>query len=98
MKLKAAFWRFAHNRYHQRKPTGLVEGLGFFCAAFWGLIYLAALFVDFWRTLPFLPGALLFVAIPLAFALARRTIRLERAKGPDALYRKRVEAERGQSH
>ncbi|WP_176272902.1 hypothetical protein [Altererythrobacter lutimaris] len=95
--MKAAFWRFAHKRYHQRQPIGLLEGMFFLWAAFWGLTYLGALYADFWATLPILPGAVFWVGVPLAIGLARRRIRLERAKGPDALYRKRVEAERNQS-
>ena len=38
--------------------------------------------------------AIIFAALPLSFALFHRRIRIERAKGPDALYRKMLATKR----
>jgi hypothetical protein len=41
--MKAAFWRFAHQRYQNRKPLLLVDAAAFTWFALFALIYGAAL-------------------------------------------------------
>ncbi len=89
MNLRGVFWRFAHKRYHVRKPS-----IGFEIALFvWGGIFLVSFFTSFvtdWVRVTNVAGAIIFVFFPLTIAFLHRRIRLERAKGPEALYRKRV--------
>ena len=92
--MKAAFWRFAHRHYHGKSLSRLPE----FAALVWGLlftfVYGAALLAGWWPTVPeAFVGALLTFA-PLTFCLVHRRVRLEASKGPDALYRKRVQTTR----
>ena len=82
------FWRFAHRRYQIRKPSVVRERLAFGIAAFFGFIYAIAFWHDFEGNLEVIPGVVGFVALPLFLAISHRRIRLERAKGADALYRK----------
>jgi hypothetical protein len=88
--MKAAFWRYAHQHYHARRPTLVAELAAFTWAGFFILVYAAAL-VAGWRPdiLEALIGSAL-VATPVAFGFLHRRVRLEAAKAPDALYRKRV--------
>lgn len=88
MSLRRTFWRYAYRRYQIRKPSVLRERLAFGVAIFFALIYAIAFWNDFERNLEVLPGVIGFVVLPLALAVAHRRIRLERAKGRDALYRK----------
>lgn len=79
------FWRLAHRRYASRSPSVRFEifTLGF--GAFFAAIYALAVFIN-----PTPPNALrLAVALIVVGAgLAHRRVRLERNKGPDALYQK----------
>lgn len=90
MRLKGAFWRFAHQRYQMRKPRWQWELIAFFWAGFFGLAYVIGLVADFRGTVAILPGAILFVVTPALLGWLHRVIRLERNKGSDALYRKRL--------
>jgi len=72
--------------------------LGFEIVLFmWGglflVAFLASFITDWLRTTNNL-GAIIFAALPLSFALLHRRIRIERAKGPDALYRKMLATKR----
>lgn len=92
--MKAAFWRFAHQLYHGRRLSALNEAAAFTWCAFWALAYGVALLAGW---LPDVAGglvALLLVGSPLTFGLLHRRIRIEAAKAPDALYRKRLCANR----
>lgn len=89
-----AFWRYAHRRYQIRKPSLLRERLAFGLAGFFGFIYAVAFWHDFEGNLEVIPGVLALVVLPLFLAIAHRRIRLERAKGGDALYRKMLAADR----
>ena len=66
----------------------LNEVLAFGFSAFFGFVYAVA----FWRNsasiLQVWPGVIGLVGLPLLLAIAHRTVRLERSKGADALYRK----------
>jgi len=88
--LRAAFWRFAHQHYHRRQPSLLVDVAAFTWFAFFAMAYGAALLAD-WR--PNVSEALvgmLFVGGPFTFGMLHRRIRIEASKAPDALYRKRL--------
>lgn len=91
MNWRRAFWRYAYRRYQIRKPSVAWERLAFGVAMFFGFIYAVAFWNDFQANLDVIPGVIGFVALPLALAIAHRRIRLERAKGGDALYRKMLE-------
>jgi hypothetical protein len=86
--LRRLFWRYAHRRYQTRKPSVAWETIGFGAAIFFGFVYAVAFWQDFRSNLEVIPGVILFVVMPLALAIAHRRVRLERAKGRDALYRK----------
>lgn len=91
--MKATFWRWAHQRYHAKRMTILVEAAVFNWGLFWLLAYVGALY-DGWQ--PDIPQMLFGMALPgplLLVGYAHRRIRLEANKGPDALYRKRLVAE-----
>ena len=90
MRLRSAFWRFAHERYQSRAPRWQWELIAFFWAGLFGLAYLGGLLADFRGTLAILPGAILFVVSPALLGWLHRLIRLEQNKGSDALYRKRI--------
>jgi hypothetical protein len=88
--MKAAFWRFAHRRYHSKSMSSLTDFAALAWALFFVLVYGAALLVGWW---PDVSEALVGVALigtPLTFGIVHRRIRLEASKGPDALYRKSV--------
>ena len=91
MSIRGAFWRFAHKRYQRRKPSKRFEVLMFGWGAFWFLIYAISFFSD-WVRVSNVAGALVFAGLPLLIGALHRRIRLERASGPDALYRKRLAA------
>jgi len=87
---RQAFWRFAYKRYRGRRPSRLFELLLFSWATLFLAAYGGALIADFRYGLGFVIPGLFVVGLPLTFGLMHRRIRLERAKGPDALYRKRL--------
>jgi hypothetical protein len=91
VKLKRSFWRFAHRRYQIAKPGVLAEVAAFVWFGFFASVYAGAILAG-WRAgfLQALVGLVLTVT-PFAIGMAHRRIRIERAKGPDALYRKRSE-------
>jgi ACR3 family arsenite efflux pump ArsB len=89
MNVRGAFWRFAHWRYHPRRPSRVVEITLFT----WGCFFAAAFLVSFvtdWAKVTNYVGAVFFVGVPLSIGFLHRRIRLERSKGNDALYRKRL--------
>lgn len=92
--MKAVFWRFAHMRYQGREPTLLTDIAAFTWFTFFALVYGCAVLAG-WK-----PGIVeaivgtVLVGLPLVGGVLHRRIRLEAAKGPDALYRKRTEASR----
>jgi hypothetical protein len=90
--MKAAFWRFAHMRYQGRKPALLTDIAAFTWFTFFALVYGCALLAG-WRPdiLEAVVGTIL-IGVPLVGGVLHRRIRLEAAKAPDALYRKRIEA------
>ena len=79
------FWRWAYGRYGGRAPSYRV-GFGAICCG--------AIFVPFFAIAvllaPTLPNVarLLCATVVLGVGLANRRIRLERGKGPNALYLK----------
>ena len=88
--MKAAFWRFAHQHYKSRMPLFVVDAAAFTWFAFFALFYGAALLAgrspDFTEVLV----GLLLVGGPLMLGVLHRCVRIEAAKAPDALYRKRL--------
>ncbi len=93
--MRAAFWRFAHKHYHRKAPSLLTDLAAFTWAAFFYLIYGAALLAG-WRpndATEVFVGAML-TAASLVLGILHRRIRIEASKGPDALYRKSLEANR----
>lgn len=88
--MKASFWRFAYRRYQSRTLSRLTDFAALTWALFFVLFYGAALLTG-WR--PSASEAMLGVVLigtPLTLGFVHRRIRLEAAKGPDALYRKMV--------
>lgn len=92
--MKAAFWRFAHSRYHSRPLSSLTDFAALVWAFFFVLVYSAALLAGWRPSVSEAMVGLVLIGAPLMFGIVHRRIRLEAAKGPDALYRKRVAASR----
>ncbi|WP_342249406.1 hypothetical protein [Sphingomonas sp. OTU376] len=92
--MKAAFWRFAHSRYHSRPISRLTDFAALTWAFLFVFVYSAALLAGWRPSVPETMIGLILIGAPLMFGIVHRRIRLEAAKGPDALYRKRVEASR----
>lgn len=88
--MKAAFWRFAHQHYQSRRPLLLVDAAAFTWFAFFALIYGSALLADWVPNFIEVLVGLLLVGGPLIVGVLHRRIRIEAAKSPDALYRKRL--------
>ena len=88
--MRAAFWRFAHQHYQSRKPLILVDVAAFTWFAFFAVVYGAALLAGWLPNFIGVLVGLLLVGGPLALGVLHRRIRIEAAKGPDALYRKRL--------
>ncbi|RXD03208.1 hypothetical protein EQZ23_12570 [Sphingomonas sp. UV9] len=88
--MKAAFWRFAHQHYQCRTPLLLVDAAAFTWFAFFALIYGAALLAGWSPEFVEVLVGLLLVGGPLMVGVLHRRIRIEAAKAPDALYRKRL--------
>jgi hypothetical protein len=87
--LRAAFWKYATVRYEGRAPNVLVEWAAFVWAGFFLMVYGGALLKG-WRpsSIPEMLVTVFFLSVPLATGLMHRSIRRERLKGLDALYRK----------
>ena len=88
--MRAAFWRFAHEHYQNRKPLLLVDVAAFVWTSFFALVYGAALSAGWLPDVVDALLGLLLVGGPLAVGVLHRRIRIEAAKAPDALYRKRL--------
>lgn len=92
--MKAAFWRFAHRHYQIKKPMLVADITMFMWFVFFALVYGGSA-LNGW-----VPGtaeavvAALLLGTPLTLGILHRRIRIEAAKGPDALYRKRLETNR----
>ncbi|TYC96876.1 hypothetical protein [Novosphingobium sp. BW1] len=92
--MKAAFWRFAHAHYHNKSLSKLADLAALIWGLFFVLVYGAALLSGWWPTMSEALAGISLIGVPLTFGIAHRRIRLEASKGPFALYRKRVEANR----
>ncbi len=92
--VKAAFWRFAHSHYQTKKPLFLAEAALFVWFTFFALVYGSAVLAGWLPTIIETVVGVMLVFGPLALGLMHRRIRIEAAKGPDALYRKRVAVNR----
>ena len=92
--MKAAFWRFAHSHYQTKKPLLLAEVALFVWFTFFALVYGSAMLAGWLPTIIETVVGVMLVVGPLALGLLHRRIRIEAAKGPDALYRKRIAANR----
>jgi len=88
--MKAAFWRFAHQHYHNRTPLLLADTASFTWFVVFTLIYGAALLAGWSPDFIEVLVGLLLVGGPLIAGVLHRRIRIEAAKAPDALYRKRL--------
>lgn len=88
MNLKQRFWRFAYVRYQTRRPSHMRERLAFGISIYFGLVYAFAFWRNFEENLKVIPGVIGLALLPLGLALSHRRIRLEHAKGVNALYRK----------
>jgi hypothetical protein len=92
--MKAAFWRFAHSHYQSKTPSRLTDFALMTWALFFTLVYGAALQAGWWPNVPEAMVGGVLIGVPLTLGILHRRIRLETFKGPDALYRKRIEATR----
>ena len=92
--MKAAFWRFAHSHYHSRPLSSLTDFAALTWALFFVLVYGAALLAGWGPSVTEALVGVVLIGAPLTFGFVHRRIRLEAAKGPDALYRKRVSTSR----
>jgi hypothetical protein len=88
--MRAAFWRFAHQHYQSREPLLLVDVAAFTWFAFFALIYGVALYAGWLPNFIEAFVGLFLVGGPLVMGVLHRRIRIETAKSPDALYRKRL--------
>lgn len=93
--MRAAFWRFAHRRYQGRKPKLLTDIAAFVWFTLFALVYGGAL-AKGWLPSTIIEAVvgIALVGVPLTVGVLHRRIRIEAAKAPDALYRKRLEANR----
>jgi ACR3 family arsenite efflux pump ArsB len=92
--MKAAFWRFAHRHYQLKKPMLLTDMAMFMWFAFFALVYGEAVLNGWVPGIAEVAVAILLLGAPLTLGILHRRIRIEAAKGPDALYRKRFETNR----
>lgn len=92
--MKAAFWRFAHSRYQGRKPMLLTDLAAFVWFGFFALVYGGALIAGWLPSIIEAIVGILLIGVPLPVGILHRRIRIEAAKAPDALYRKRIETSR----
>lgn len=92
--MRAAFWRFAHSHYQTKKPLLLAEVALFVWFTFFALAYGSAMLAGWLPTIIETVVGMMLIVGPLAIGLLHRRIRIEAAKGPDALYRKRIAANR----
>jgi hypothetical protein len=92
--MRAAFWRFAHQRYQTRRPSLLVDVAAFIWFAFFALVYTAALLAGWLPHVVEVLVGLFLVGGPLFLGVLHRRIRIEAAKSSDALYRKRLQTNR----
>jgi hypothetical protein len=92
--MRATFWRYAHQHYHDKRLGLGAELAAFTWGVFFALVYAAALSSG-WRPDALAAGVgVILMGGPFTFGFLHRRVRLEAAKGPDALYRKRVEVTR----
>lgn len=92
MSIRKAFWRYAHDRYHSRVPSRIVEWAAFAWGVFFVLVYSGALLRNWRPTLVELLLGAILVGSSWLFWVTHRLIRLERRKGPNALYQKYVDS------
>ncbi|PHQ62830.1 hypothetical protein [Sphingobium yanoikuyae] len=92
--MKAAFWRFAHSRYQGRKPMLLTDIAAFMWFGFFVLVYGSAIIAGWLPSVIEAAVGILLIGGPLLIGILHRRIRIEAAKAPDALYRKRIETNR----
>ena len=88
--LNALFWRVAHSRYNGQSPSKFFERIWYCYAGMFAFAWIFALITNWNANRDNLLNAAILVAVPLCAGLAMRRIRQERAKGSDALYRKRI--------
>lgn len=83
--MKSLFWRLAYRLYARRMPSTLFELFAIGGVGTMALLYAVAVFIN-----PTPANAVRLVIAILIFAigLAHRRVRLERLKGPHALYAK----------
>jgi len=92
--VRRLFWQFAHRKYHRRKLSFLAELAVLSWASLFCVIYGGA-FLKGWR-----PDGIeavvtiLLTIVPLLWVALHWRIRVEAAKGDDALYRKLVAVSR----
>lgn len=90
MSLRRTFWQYAHRRYQTRTPSFLSE----LAVGVWGLFFAfvyAGAFAKGWvPTFVEAVVALLLTGLPAGFCILHWRVRVEKAKGADALYRKLV--------
>jgi hypothetical protein len=87
--MREAFWRFAHRRYHNRRPPLGTEITLFLWGGFFAFVYSVAI-LEGWRPdglAGVLVGVMLTI-VPLTIGALHFRIRIEAGKGPDALYKK----------
>jgi hypothetical protein len=87
---KAFFWRVAHSRYNGQNPSKFWERSWYCYAGMFAFTWSFALVTNWDANRDKLLNATVIVGVPLSIGLAMRRIRQERAKGSDALYRKRI--------
>jgi ACR3 family arsenite efflux pump ArsB len=92
--MQAAFWRFAHRHYQVKKPMLVTDIAMFLWFTFFALVYSGAVLSGWVPGVAEAAVAILLIGAPLTLGILHRRIRIEAAKGPDALYRKRLETNR----
>lgn len=83
--MKSLFWRLAYRRYAHRKPSTRFE---YFTIGGVGMIALLGAAAIFINPTPANSLRLVVEMLIVAIGLAHRRVRLERSKGPQALYAK----------
>jgi len=92
--VKAAFWRLAHSHYQTKRPLLLAQVALFVWFTFFALAYGSAMLAGWLPSMIETVVGVMLVVGPLVLGLLHRRIRIEVAKGPDALYRKRIASNR----
>lgn len=89
--MKSLFWRLAYRLYARRKPSAFFELFTIGGVGIMALLYAVAVFIN---PTPANAVRLVVAMLIVVVGCAHRRVRLERLKGPQALYAKAMTPDR----